>query len=274
MFVVHISDLHVAENRGLAFNVSDGAALLEKTVDHLVALPQQPDCIVVSGDIAVNGRPGGYALVAEQLKRFSMPVFILPGNHDNRENCMDALNRYCPAAQKMAPYLCYTVEGYPLRLVFMDGTRPGSHSGHCDPPVAAWLEKTLAKEPERQTLLFTHHPPFASALGVMDEVYENAAGLGRILERFPNVRLCCGHLHRPMTTLWHGVVAVTAPPVALHIVPDFSPEGGDAFTDSAPAYLIHHLHEGCVNTHVCVVPGTFAYRGTYSFANPPEAHGG
>ena len=42
MLVAQISDLHVAEGRGLAFNVADGALLLEKTVAHLATLPQQP----------------------------------------------------------------------------------------------------------------------------------------------------------------------------------------------------------------------------------------
>ena len=269
MLIAQISDLHVGENRALAFNAVDGAALLEKTVDHLLALPQTPDCIVVSGDIAVNGRPGGYAIVAESLGRFAVPVFVLPGNHDNRDNLMAALACYCPAEKGMSPYLCFTREEFPLRLVFLDGTRPGSHSGHLDERPAGWLEERLAEQPDRPTLLFTHHPPFLSALGVMDEVYENAAGFGRIMERFPNARLCCGHLHRPMFTLWHGVMAMTAPPLALHIVPDFSPEGGDAFTDGAPAYLLHHLCEGRINTHVCQVPGTFPYKGPFSFANPP-----
>ena len=40
MLVAQISDLHVAEGRGLAFNVADGMLLLEKTVAHLATLPQ------------------------------------------------------------------------------------------------------------------------------------------------------------------------------------------------------------------------------------------
>ena len=269
MLVIQISDLHVAANRGLAFNVADGAALLEKTVDHLIALPQKPDCVVVSGDIAVNGYPGGYAIVAEQLARFRVPVFALPGNHDNRENLLAALGPYCPADRAMAPYLCYTREEFPVRLVFADGTRPGSHSGHLDEQVAAWLKAVFREKTDTPTLLFTHHPPFLSALGGMDEPYENAATFGRILEENPQVRLCCGHLHRPMFTLWHGAMAMTAPPLALHIVPDLSPQGGDAFTDGTPAYLAHHWYKGCLNTHVCPVPGTFEYKGPYSFARPP-----
>lgn len=270
MRIVQISDLHVAANRALAFNVADSAALLEKTVDHLLGLPQKPDCVVVSGDIAVNGNPGGYAIVAKELARFDVPVFVLPGNHDNRENLMAALGAYCPADPAMTPYLCYTREEFPARLVFADGTRPGSHSGHLDEQVAEWLQAVFREKTDVPTLLFTHHPPFFSALGLMDEVYENADEFGRILDGNPQARLCCGHLHRAMVTMWHGVMAMTAPPLALHIVPDFSPEGGDAFTDGTPAYLVHHLYEGQVNTHICQVPGTFAYRGPFSFANPPR----
>ena len=65
MFVAHISDPHVGAGRSLAFNVSDGALLLEKTVSHIAALPQLPDCLVLSGDISVNGQSGGYATAAE-----------------------------------------------------------------------------------------------------------------------------------------------------------------------------------------------------------------
>ena len=70
--------------------------------------------------------------------------------------------------------------------------------------------------------------------------------------------------------MWHGVPALTAPPVCLHIVPDFCAEGGDAFTDEAPAFLLHHFVDGRVNTHYCRVPGDFSERGPFSFAHPPK----
>lgn len=270
MFVAQISDPHVGAGRSLAFNAADGATLLEKTVAHIATLPQTPDCLVVSGDISVNGQPGGYAIAAEALAGLDMPVYVLPGNHDKRDNLVAELGAYCPADTAVAPYLCYTVEDFPLRLVFFDGTRPGSHSGHFDAPVAAWLEKMLEAQPGRPTLVFTHHPPFATGLGVMDEAYENAEDLGRILEKFPNTRLCCGHLHRHMFTVWHGVAAFTAPPVCLHIEPDFCPTGGDAFTDEAPAYLLHHFMDDRINTHYCRVPGDFPVRGPYRFSHPPK----
>jgi 3',5'-cyclic AMP phosphodiesterase CpdA len=270
MFVVQLSDLHIRAGKALAFNVADSATALEQAVDHLERLKQRPDCIVISGDLAEQGDPDAYAIVALALARLSAPVLVLPGNHDNRDSLLAALGAYCPADPSLAPYLCYTREEGPLRLVVVDGIRPGSHAGHLDEPVAYWLEKKLAVRRDAPTLLFTHHPPFLSALGVMDEPYENAKVFARILRDNPQVRLCCGHLHRSMVAVWSGVTALTAPPLVMDIEPDFSSEGGNSFTVNAPGYLIHHLYAGQVNTHFCRVPGDYPFAGPYSFSNPQK----
>ena len=265
MLIAQLSDLHVCANRAPAFRVVDSATALEKTVAHLKKLPQKPDCFVITGDIAANGETGGYEIVADALSGLAAPLFVLPGNHDVRENLVASLGKYCPADAAISPYLCYTVEDFPLRLVFMDTVRPSSPSGYLDPPVAAWLEETLAARPDAPTLLFTHHPPFLSGLGWMDKPFENADVFGRILGKHPKVRLCCGHLHRAMVTVWHGVTALTAPPLAGHIEPDLSPEGGATFTVEAPGYMLHHLHERTVNSHICRVPGVWPFGGPYHF---------
>lgn len=270
MLVLQLSDLHVKAGRALAFNAADSAAALERTVDHLrQGLAQSPDCVVITGDLAEHGEKDAYALVAEALSGLTCPVYVLPGNHDQRGNLLAALGPYCPANADLAPYLCYVREDGPVRLVFVDGTQPNSHSGRLDDPVALWLEHTLAARRDMPTLVFTHHPPFLSGLGIMDEPYENANTFVRIMRANPQARLCCGHLHRGMVTTWNGVTALCAPPLVMEIELDLSPKGGDAFILGAPGYLLHHLHAGEINTHFCRVPGVFPQSGPYSFANPP-----
>jgi hypothetical protein len=104
----------------------------------------------------------------------------------------------------------------------------------------------------------------------MDEPYENAALFARIMRDNPQARLCCGHLHRGMVTVWEGTTAVCCPPLVMHIVPDLTPQGGDAFTLESPGHLIHHYFDGRINTHFCRLPGDFPYAGPYSFSNPPH----
>ena len=160
-----------------------------------------------------------------------------------------------------------------VRFLMMDSMSPGSHSGHMPERCAAWLEKELARRPGVPTLLFMHHPPFVTGMGAMDEPYENVDRLRGILEKAPWVRLCCGHMHRPIFTQWAGVMALTAPAASMQIDLDLSPEGGDTFVMEAPGYLLHDWRNGAWNTHVCQIYGTPTYAGPYRFldsVNPTE----
>lgn len=265
MLVLQMSDLHTEANRGLAYGVADTAAMLEEAVAHVKRLRQRPDCMVITGDLASSGRPGAYAIVRAALEQLDIPLYVVPGNHDRRSTLREYLGPWCPADPAVAPYLCYTVEQGPVRLVMLDTSRPGSHSGHLDPPVLDWLEKTLAAAPDTPTLMFMHHPPYPSGMGVMDEPFENADLLAALLRNHPRVRLCCGHLHRALSTVWAGRTCVGAPAVAMQMEMDLSPEGGDAFVMEAPGYVLHYWHRESIISHFCQIPGTPSYSGPHPF---------
>lgn len=266
MLVLHFSDLHTEAGRTLAYGVADTASMLEAAVAHVKTLPQRPDCAVVTGDLASSGREGAYVIVREALRALDMPVYVIPGNHDRRATLLDYLGPWCPADPSVAPYLCYTVEGGAMRLVFLDTSRPGSHSGHLDPPELTWLAAVLEADPGTPTLLFMHHPPFLAGMGAMDEPFENAPALAAMIRRFPLVRLCTGHLHRALTTLWADRVCVGAPAVSMQMELDLSPSGGDAFIMEAPGYMLHHWREGQLVSHFCQIPGPHSYSGPHPFA--------
>jgi 3',5'-cyclic AMP phosphodiesterase CpdA len=265
MKIIQLSDFHLRGDGKLSFRVADTPKMAEACFAHLAALPWRPDAYVITGDLADGGDLGAYQQLKQFLDRLEAPVYLLPGNHDKRDRILSVLPDYCPADPAVAPYLCYTVEGHAMRLVFLDGTRPGSHSGHCDEPVALWLERELAKAPDAPTLLFTHHPPFLCGFGKMDEPYENQERLAAILRSYPKVRLCCGHMHRSITTQWAGCIAVTAPAVAMQIEIDLTPEGGDEFRMETPGYLLHHFHAGVCNTHTCQIFTHATFSGPHRF---------
>lgn len=265
MKIIQLSDLHLRGDGKLSFRVANTPKLVEDCFAHLDSLPWQPAAIVITGDLADSGNVDAYKRLKQFLDRLAVPVYLLPGNHDKRDRMLSILSEYCPADQSVAPYFCYTVEHYPMRMVFMDGTRPGSHSGHLDESVAVWLERELAKAPTVPTLLFTHHPPFLTGFGRMDEPYENKERLAAILKHYPNVRLCCGHIHRSITTQWAGCIALTAPSVAMQIELDLSPTGGDEFRMETPGYLLHHFHEGACNSHTCQIYAQATFSGPHRF---------
>lgn len=273
MRVLHLSDSHLRGDGKLSFRVVDTRYCLETAVSHLKNLDQKPDCIVLTGDLADCGDSKAYETLREALLPLAIPVYALPGNHDRRDRMRNIIGDWCPVDRDIAPYICYTVEKDSVRLIMIDTMQPGSHSGHFPPEVAEWLAKTLAAKPLAPTLLFMHHPPFATGMGAMDEPFEHLDILETVMSKYPHVRLCCGHMHRPVMTLWRGLVAVTAPSISMQIELNLSNEGGDTFRMETPGYLLHHWHQGVWNTHVCQIATQATFAGPYPFedsVNPTE----
>ncbi|WP_300686347.1 phosphodiesterase [uncultured Bilophila sp.] len=211
MRILHLSDFHLRGDGGLSFRVVDTRECLETAAKHLRSLEQRPDAVVLTGDLADSGDAKAYGMLREALEPLHLPVYAVPGNHDRRDRMRDILGPWCPGDPAVAPCLCYVVEEGPVRLVMLDTMQPGSHSGHFPEAVAVWLERVLAARPGAPTLLFMHHPPFVTGMGAMDEPFENVERFEAILRAAPWVRLCCGHMHRPIVTQWAGCLAMTAP---------------------------------------------------------------
>lgn len=267
MKLIQLSDTHLRGDGKLAFRVADTKKALDECVNHLINLEQKPDVIVVTGDLADGGDWGAYQIFHAAFKTLGIPVYVLPGNHDKRDRILDIMPEFCPADKAIEPYLCYTVEGYPIRIVMLDTMRPGKHMGFFDEPAQVWLDKTLSENMEKPTIVFTHHVPFKTAMEEMDEPFENADKLADILKKYKNVRLSCGHMHRPITTLWEGGLAMTCPSVSMQIYLDFSKIGGDSFVMETAGYMVHHFYNGAVNSHVCQIPSNATFSGPHKFVD-------
>lgn len=273
MRVLHISDFHLRGDGRPSFRVVDTAACLETTVRHLKGLRQRPDCMVVTGDLADSGDERAYLRLADALGSLGWPVYAVPGNHDRRDRMRALLPGWCPADPEVAPYICFAVEREETRLLFLDTMAPGSHSGHAHAPCVDWLVRRLAERPGVPALVFMHHPPFVTGLGAMDEPYANVESLVRVVRSAPWVRLCCGHMHRPIFTVWEGAAALTVPSASMQLDLDLSPEGGDTFVMEAPGYALHDFRDGGWNSHICQIYGKPGYDGPYPFldsVNPVE----
>ena len=73
--VAQITDLHVGYT-------PDGDASVERIVDEVNRV--KPDLVVVTGDIAHNGRWVEYDRAQRVLDKLTMPFVCIPGNHDRR----------------------------------------------------------------------------------------------------------------------------------------------------------------------------------------------
>ncbi|MEG2172196.1 MAG: phosphodiesterase [Desulfovibrionaceae bacterium] len=272
LHIVQLSDMHLRGDNSLSFRVVNTQYWLDAAAAHLLTLARRPDALVITGDLADSGDEHAYHLLRAALEPLKIPIFAVPGNHDRRDRMRAIIGEWCPASPDMAPLLCGTSTIGDALLVLLDTLEPGSHSGHCPPRMADWLEHTLTRAAGRPVLVFMHHPPFITGMGAMDEPFEHQAALEAVLRRHPQVRLCCGHMHRPIITQWAGCMALTAPSVSMQIDLDISPEGGDTFRMETPGYLLHHWNGQHWNTHVCQIPCTPSFSGPHPFVDSVNPH--
>lgn len=218
MLVLHLSDVHVTDPVSPLARFANGEERLRMVIDHLLENPVPLDAVVLTGDLVDRGSAEEYERLLPQLRRLRCAWFPLPGNHDDRAELRRVLGPHVPAAWSDDGPCNYcldltTAAGEQVRLVLVDSSQPGFHSGRWSDVTLDWLGTTLAAAPQRRTLVFTHHPPVSTGLWHMD--YGGAAGgeaLEQIIASHPQVALvACGHVHRRLVMPWAGTILAAAP---------------------------------------------------------------
>jgi Icc protein len=266
MIIAQISDMHVRAEGQLAYGRVDTAALLARCVADIARLPTLPDVVVATGDLVDGGLPAEYARLRKLLAPLDVPVFLLPGNHDDRATLAEAFpeHRYLPRGEA---FLHYVVDDYPVRLVAVDTVVPGKTGGRLCPERLAWLAARLEEAPARPTAVVMHHPPFRTGIRHMDDLgLENPADVAAIVGRHPQVeRVLCGHVHRAIHARWAGTVASTAPSTAHQIVLDVRQDAPLHFVMEPAGFQLHVWQPGLgLVSHTAVVgphDGPFSFSG-------------
>jgi len=256
MLIAQISDLHVMAPGELAFDRFDTAANLARCVAHILQLRPVPDAVLASGDLVDGGSAGEYQRVRGLLAPLGMPVYVIPGNHDERAALCAGFGDH-PYLPRAGGKVRYVVEHGEVRLVALDTVVPGEDGGTLAADQLDWLESTLGAEPHKPTLVFMHHPPVKTGTRYMDEIaldQPSAGRLARIIERHPQVeRITCGHVHRGMQARWHGTTVSICPSTAFQYSLDFRPDAAAAVTGEPPAYQLHYWNGVELVTHTVVV---------------------
>jgi Icc protein len=205
--------------------------------------------VLVSGDLADNAAAAEYEQVLELLAPLGAPLYVLPGNHDDRR----ALHRHFGVPGADGEPVQYAVELGPLRLLVLDTTIPEEDRGALDADRLAWLDETLTAAPEVPTLLAMHHPPISTGIPAWDEIGladADRRGLAEVVGRHRQVRrLVSGHVHRAITGEVAGRSALTVPSTYVQARLNFEMEQVELAHEPA-GFAVHALVDGELISHV------------------------
>ena len=262
--LAQLSDLHIkAEGEPLLGKI-DTAAMLRACVSDVLALRQQPDAVVITGDLVDLGTADEYAYLRELLAPLAMPLYVIPGNHDERRALRAAFREHDYLGQSQH-FIQYAIDDYPLRIVALDTVIPGASGGELCGERLEWLDRTLAQAQDRPTAVVMHHPPFRTYIAHMDRfALRDPEPFAEVIAQHPQVEaVLCGHVHRPIEMRFAGTIVSIAPSCAHQIALDLDADAPPCFVMEPPGYRLHaYSPDNGLVSHTAYIGN---YPGPYSF---------
>ncbi|TSD99648.1 phosphodiesterase [Skermania sp. ID1734] len=222
--IAHLSDTHIdgAHNRS--------TKRLARVMTYLNRLPGHIDAIVVTGDVADHGTELEYR-AARDLLQSDIPVFMCPGNHDDRSN----FRKFLFDEEGVGPINSAHVVGNCI-IVLCDSSIPGESHGVLAPDTLSWLRGVLDEAPSDANILIgLHHPPIRLFSPIIDPIrLTEVDEFAELVGTDDRVRaILCGHAHTSAVTTFAGKLVIVAPSVASVLGPEW--EGGaDGGTNGTP----------------------------------------
>jgi Icc protein len=249
--VLQITDTHLfAKNTrcllGLNTEHSLEAVIAAVRAHHLPA-----DLILATGDLAHDSSPAAYKRIFSHLDAFGLPVYCLPGNHDEGQTLQKTLG------DGLIKYTEHAHHGN-WHFIFLDSTIADSEGAHLTPAALQALETHLQSAPDKNTLVCLHHQPVPMGSEWLDTMaVDNADDFFAVIDRHPQIRgILWGHVHQEFDGTRNNVKLMSSPSTCIQ----FLPRSKDFALDTAtPGYRWLELHpDGRIETgveRIATVPG-------------------
>jgi 3',5'-cyclic-AMP phosphodiesterase len=244
-FFVQISDTHLFSDPSTRLWDVAPDPMLDRALEELQTLGN-PSFILVTGDCSSDGSIDSYQRLERKLDRFGVPVYYLPGNHDDPAVMARLyLGRELPANAK----LTQTFDALGWRFVLLDSSVKGEDGGELGDAQRAWLRATLAAQPQTHTIVVVHHNPMPVGSAWLDPMMiADANALNAIIETSSQVRaVLFGHVHQVFESRLNGAQYLSAPSTFFQFKPNAARFGQD---DRPPGVRVVRLGNDVLRTAV------------------------
>ncbi len=212
--VLQLTDPHLcADPEGSYDGVNTRASFGEVLAQACRSYPSAA-ALVLTGDLANDGSPTAYAALRRCLQGIEIPIYRLPGNHDD------------PAA--MAEVLA----GEPIKdagsaqvgawhCVFLSTYVAACEHGYLSDAELGRLAAELEAHAEIPTVIFMHHQPVPVGSPWLDRMgLQNADRFFAVSDGFPQVRaVLWGHVHQEFQSERRGVRLLGTPSTCVQFAP-------------------------------------------------------
>ncbi len=251
MLIAHVSDLHVKQAGTDQILECDQNASLESAISELNAMEPRPDIVLLTGDLTNSGAVAETEVLKRILDGLKIQFYLIPGNHDNLAALRAVFGQQI-APGKEGGFMHQVVDGHSVRLIGLDTTMTGHHSGELCEKRIAWLDASLGDARDKPTALFMHHPPFQTGIWWLDCIglLQGGKALEDLLKKHRQVKaVFCGHVHRAIQSTLSDVPVFIAPSTGIASKLDLRHEAPPRMVAEPPAILLHYWTGSSFVTH-------------------------
>lgn len=242
--LIQITDTHILPKGEILYGEVDTALHLAETVQQINRMRPLPDVVIVTGDLVEQGDKAGYQHFVELIRPLKMPVYVLPGNHDNPHMMSEvfAETPYFPTSDSTFQY---AIDDLPIRILALNSHSGGTELPEFDEQRMSWLQMQLHQS-DKPTLIALHHPPMTTGIELIDMGgSEWFQGLKSVLAEHSHVKLViCGHCHTDLYGRIAQVPVYMAAATAHQLVATRGLTVAPAAINKAGAPTLHHFIDG------------------------------
>ena len=209
--IIHLSDTHI-----LASEDSDLSGLypfrtLKPIVQKIAELKPRADVILLTGDVGDKGTEEEYALFKKLLTPLGMPVYWIPGNHDNAAELQKASDGRLFLNNR-------TVRLDAWNVILLNSQVIDKDYGHISNEEFDYLSAQLNQYPDNPTLVTLHHTPCSPCVNPGCQLNNHDEFLS-FLKSHPQVKLVlAGHTHHADEIKTGNLTVFTAPSTLAQVL--------------------------------------------------------
>ncbi|MFW5444156.1 MAG: 3',5'-cyclic-AMP phosphodiesterase [Methylococcaceae bacterium] len=247
LLILQITDLHILAEPGKTMAGVDTELYFSRVLQYAQKRHSSADLMLVTGDLVQNPSQQSYQRIYTELKKYQTRTLCLPGNHDDLTLMQQIINGKQINCNKNFKFKHW-------QIICLNSKKTGSQGGLLAADELIYLQNTLDKTPDLNTLIAVHHHPLPTHSAWMDTMMiENSDELFSILKQYSQVKaITCGHIHQELNTKKDNKLILGMPSTCFQ----FKPNCTDYTIDKLkPAYRTFSLHaDGKINTQVHRVP--------------------
>lgn len=223
--IIQISDIHLfdqAEKSLLGVNTQMSfLAVLE----HLKKESQNIDAIILSGDLSQDNSVASYHRLAEAFDIFKLPIYYVPGNHDDPSTLSKVFPRGNIQSQKAIVFNDW-------QFILLDSYKSHAVEGYFSDEQCRLLEQALKAHPKHRAIVVLHHQPVPVGSAWLDKIgLTNADDFWKCLAQYPQVHtVLFGHVHQQYEGKKNGIHLYSTPSCCIQ----FKPNSHDFALDNIP----------------------------------------